>query len=107
MKLKHKYAFKFKNSKRSREHNSGIDYSKMVIIKNTDYIGKYGIIDRDEEKEEFNNINQIVTEAISYLEIYINYQTGTENKIGKNKFSKMYKCSTLKYFHRELNLKQP
>ncbi len=36
--IQHKFAFKFKNSERSKKTKSGLDYSKMVIIKDKEYI---------------------------------------------------------------------
>lgn len=33
--ISHKYAYKFKYSLRSRRHNSGLDYTKMIIVKKT------------------------------------------------------------------------
>lgn len=45
--INHKYAYKFKNSNRSKRTKSGLDYSKIVIIKNNDYIENgNAIIDR-------------------------------------------------------------
>ncbi|NBJ94146.1 type III toxin-antitoxin system TenpIN family toxin [Parablautia muri] len=37
--INHKYAFRFKKSIRSKRANSGLDYSKIVIIKKGEYIG--------------------------------------------------------------------
>lgn len=34
--IRHKYAYHFKKSKRSREHRSGLDFTKMIIIKNAE-----------------------------------------------------------------------
>lgn len=30
--IRHKYAYHFKKSKRSKEHRSGLDFTKMIII---------------------------------------------------------------------------
>lgn len=47
--IQHKYAFRFKNTRRSREHKSGLDYTKIVIITKNDYIDtKAALIDKDE-----------------------------------------------------------
>ena len=37
--ISHKYAFHFSHTARSRKHKSGLDYSKIVIIEKTEYIG--------------------------------------------------------------------
>ena len=45
--ISHKYAFHFTNTTRSKEHKSGLDYSKIVIITKTDYIDSVdAIIDK-------------------------------------------------------------
>lgn len=36
--ISHSYAYHFKSSVRSRRHQSGLDYSKLVIIRNPEYI---------------------------------------------------------------------
>lgn len=36
--ITHKYAYRFKKSKRSKYNKSGVDYKKMIIIRNLDYI---------------------------------------------------------------------
>ena len=37
--ISHPYAYHLKKSKRSQKHKSGLDYSKIVIIKNKNYVG--------------------------------------------------------------------
>ena len=47
--ISHNYAYLFTKSARSRKSRSGLDYSKTVIIKNPQYLGKEpAVIDRDE-----------------------------------------------------------
>ena len=49
--IKHTYAFRFKHSKRSQMHRSGLDYTKLVIISKPEYVDcKNAIIDNDEYK---------------------------------------------------------
>ena len=51
--ISHKYAFRFKKSKRSKIHKSGLDYTKIIIVSNGDFIdGKDVLIDKDEYKEK-------------------------------------------------------
>lgn len=44
--------------------NSGLDYSKIVIIRNNEYIGtKHVIVDKDEFNETRDNIEYIKKDA--------------------------------------------
>ncbi len=102
--IKHKYAYHFKNSKRSKEHCSGLDYTKMIIIKNPQYISNTdAVIDRDEYKETRHGIYKIVKDALSFLEDYIMYHTG-KKILDKREYEKRYRYSSLKYFHNELGI---
>jgi len=48
----HKNSYMFKNSQRSRKTKSGLDYSKIAIISNTDYFDEMpAIVDKDEYNE--------------------------------------------------------
>lgn len=50
--ITHKNSYLFKHSKRSKKTKSGLDYSKVVLIQNDEYIdSKRAIIDQDEYKE--------------------------------------------------------
>ena len=61
--ISHKYAYRFKNSKRSLQHKSGFDYSKIVIIVKTEYIDtKDALIDKDEFNETMLNLEKIKVE---------------------------------------------
>ena len=42
--ISHSYAYRFKNSKRSRKHKSGLDYTKIVIINNSFFFNRNFII---------------------------------------------------------------
>ena len=47
--IHHQNAFLFKGTKRSEHFSSGLDYSKIVIVNEPDYIdSKSSIIDKDE-----------------------------------------------------------
>lgn len=68
--ISHKYAFHFTNTTRSKEHKSGLDYSKIVIITKTDYIDSVdAIIDKDEFKETMVNLKQIKKKLWTLLKI--------------------------------------
>ena len=82
--ITHKYAYRFKKSKRSKYNKSSVDYKKMIIIRNLDYIDddNIAVIDKDE---------------------YIDYKTGKQN-ISKQEAKRRYEFSSLQYFHKELGL---
>ncbi|MCM1386707.1 MAG: hypothetical protein NC231_05240 [Bacillus sp. (in: Bacteria)] len=103
--ISHKYAFKFKNSIRSKKTSSGLDYSKIVIITNKEYIGSTdAIIDKDEFNETRNNIEYIKNDAQQYIDNYVNYLMGRAVKYDKREFERIYGYSTLQYFHNELEI---
>ena len=103
--ISHKYAFHFTNTTRSKEHKSGLDYSKIVIITKTDYIDSVdAIIDKDEFKETMVNLKQIKKEALDFVEDYVLHMKGIK-MLHEREFERRYGFSSLKYFHRELGIK--
>ena len=103
--IKHRYAYLFKDTERSVESSSGLDYSKMVIIKDESYIGEEATVDKDEYKETLRNMDRINREATSFLEEYILYIKG-ESKLHEMEIDRRYKFSPLQYFHEELMLEE-
>lgn len=104
-KINHKYAFKFKNSKRSKKTRSGLDYSKVAIIQKTEYIGtSNAIVDKDEYNETRNNIAYIKKDVQEYIDDYVDHLLGRSTKYDEIKFGRIYKYSTLQYFHDELGI---
>ena len=102
--IPHNNAFKFRNSARSRRTDSGIDYSKMIIIRDPSYISSYAaIIDQDEFRETMRYLNIIVSKAIKYLEDYIGHVQGV-NTMEIQEYNRKYSRSTLPYFHKELGI---
>lgn len=101
--VKHNNAFKFVGSSRNRAGASGLDYSKLLIIKNPNDIGEKTDIEKDEHSILVKNIVKIGIEINEYIDDYRNHILGIK-KMGKNKFKNRYIFSTLKYFHKELNL---
>lgn len=96
--IKHKEAFFFKNTKRSRKGRSGLDYKKTLIVSNSKYIDLESIIvDRDEYKIVLKNAERIAKEITDYITIYKDYLAGVST-ISEEKFNKKYRFSTLKYF---------
>ena len=102
--ISHKYAYHFKKSKRSKEHKSGLDYTKIVILDKTEYLDTKGaIIDKDEYNETVQNLDRIKEEALLYVEEYIE-KVDCEGQIKDTSFERKYRYSTLKYFHKELGI---
>ena len=100
----HANAYHFKTSKRSLSHKSGLDYSKIAIINNKDYIENQPVtIDKDEYNETMINIDKIVTGAILYVESYIDHINKTKI-LHQREFTRKYGFSTLRYFHDILGL---
>ena len=87
--ISHKYAYHFKNSKRSIRHKSGLDYTKIVIITNTKYIDiKDALIDKDEYNavlmDFHNNRYYLYVDAISYYhKVSNNYEENSESYLSK------------------------
>ena len=89
----------------SSDLNSGLDYSKIVIIKKSEYIGiTDAIVDKDEFNETRDNIEYIKNDAQQYIDDYVNYLLIKSKKYDKREFERIYKYSTLQYFHNELGI---
>ena len=70
---------------------SGLDYSKMVIITENDYIGQTdAIVDKDEYNETRNNIEYIKNDAQKYVDEYVNCVLGNKSKYDKKEFERIY-----------------
>lgn len=99
--IRHKNAFLFKNTERSKTDSSGLDYSKTVLIRPEDY-DKYlienAVVDTDEYKAVRMNIYKIEKQISKYIEGYVKSVSDFENA-DKKSFERKYKYSTLKYFH--------
>ncbi|MDO4936272.1 MAG: hypothetical protein Q4E42_06450 [Phascolarctobacterium sp.] len=102
--INHKNAYMFTKSKRSKQTHSGLDYSKVVLIKKSAYFSnKNAIVDQDEYSETMTNIKRIVSEIVTYIDGYTGYVKGNIT-LHKREFERLYKYSTLKYFHDILGL---
>ncbi len=97
--MKHKNAYFFKCSERSKKKSSGLDYSKTIIITNSEYIEtKDTIIDQDEYNETRDSIHRIVNGVQRYIDDYIEH-VKKNNIIDSKEFHRKYEYTTLKYFH--------
>lgn len=102
--IPHKYAYHFKNSKRSQAHKSGLDYTKIVILTDTKYIDtKDALIDKDEYNETMIHLEKIKSDALKYVEDYIAHVKG-QNVLHPKEFKRRYEFSPLKYFHVEMGI---
>ena len=103
--INHKYAYKFKKSKRSKKHKSGLDYSKIVIVQKKEYLENFdAVVDRDEYIETRDNIEYIKKDAQAYIDDYVNQISGNLQKYDEKEFQRIYNYSTLQYFHKELGI---
>ena len=74
----HNNAYLFTGTLRSRKSRSGLDYSKIVIVKDSDYLDSLrpAIVDQDEYVEMMRNLPTIVRGACDYVDTYINHIKG-------------------------------
>ncbi|WP_409482449.1 hypothetical protein P5008_04820 [Helcococcus ovis] len=72
--IKHSNGYIF--STNSHGENSGLDYSKLAIIKNKNYIGSLAIVDSNEFKELTKKSNIIIKQVITYVTNYCNHVKG-------------------------------
>lgn len=98
--IEHKNAFLFTGTARAKKTRSGLDYSKIVIIRDNDYFDSttVPIVDQDEYVEMMKNISLIVQEVNDYVNTYINHVTGAV-LLHPRAFARKYQYSTLPYFH--------
>lgn len=102
--INHQYAYKFKSSQRSIAHSSGLDYTKIIIVKNHAYItSSDALIDKDEYNETRIHINKIQRDAFSFVNDYVDHIT-QKRLLHIKEFNRRYKRSTLPYFHQELGI---
>ena len=103
--ISHKNAFLFKNTKRSMKSRSGLDYSKMVLIKDNKYISSLqATVDQDEYNELRNHLSKIVNQVHAYVDTYMNHVTGIK-LLHPREYDRKYRHSTLVYFHDILGIK--
>ena len=97
--ITHKYAYHFTSTERAKQHKSGLDYSKTVIIDKMEYIDSVdAIIDKDEFNETIINLEKIKKEALKFVEDYVLHITGIKI-MHIREFNRRYAFSPLRYFH--------
>lgn len=103
--ISHNNAYIFRGTNRSNHTRSGLDYSKVVLIKDTDYINseRVAVVDQDEFNQAQKNMDRIVNDIIKYIDDYVNHVNGS-SALHIREFERRYKFSTLPYFHNILGL---
>ena len=102
--INHKTAFMFNGTQRSRHTRSGLDYSKIVLIKDNDYIdSQTAIVDQDEYKETMTHLSTIVSDVDQYITTYVAHVNGSQT-LHPREYARKYQFSTLPYFHDILNI---
>lgn len=98
--IHHTNAYIFTTTARSRRSRSGLDYTKIVIISDLDYINSSiaAVVDNDEYVEMMTNLKQITQEVIGYVDTYILHANGTK-PLHPRAYARSYGYSTLPYFH--------
>mgnify|MGYP006926051535 FL=1 len=97
--IHHKNAYLFTGTERSRRMRSGLDYTKIVLIRKESYLDPTKVVvDQDEYTETVRNIRRIAEEAVRYLEGYIQHVNGTK-PLHPREYARRYQYSTLPYFH--------
>lgn len=93
-------AFLFSNTCRSAQNPSGLDYEKVILLKDDTYINtnSVAIVDNDEYIQAVSNQRRIQREVEQYIERYKKHITG-EHVLHPREFERRYKYTTLKYFH--------
>ena len=76
---------------------------RFPINMDISYIDRIAIIDQDEFAETRKHIYYIAEKAEQYIEEYKKHISG-ENTLDKREFRRKYGWSTLKYFHKELEI---
>ena len=96
----HKFAYHFKHSVRSKRTKSGLDYTKTVLIKDSEYIDNTtkAVVDQDEYKEVIENLSRISQEVYEYI---LDYKNDLNNvkKLHPREWERRYGMSTLPYFN--------
>ena len=98
--MKHDACYKFKNSGRKTKNETGLDFSKAVVVNEKKYIGKKVLIDWMEFLEIEQRYFFIISKFRRYISNYNRYLNGEL----KERDAQKYKYTTLKYFHKELGI---
>ena len=97
--IRHRNAYHFKSSVRSRKNHSGLDYTKLVVINDVEYLDKSPdpIVDHDEYLETVRNIKKIENEVLQYLDTYCQHHN-KQKILHPREYNSNYGFTTLDYF---------
>lgn len=99
----HNYCFLTRSSERTEEGNTGLDYTKMVVIQKSEFLdSETAVIGHDEYVKVIKNLDRIKRDSLQYLEQYCNHHRGI-SVLSSREYRK-YRYSPLKYFHKELGI---
>ena len=102
--MRHRNGYHFTTTARSLRAKSGLDYSKMVIIQDSKYLStSNALVDNDEYIEAIQESERIISEAVTYLDNYINHNKNIIT-LNPEEYRKKYSYSTLSYFHNILQI---
>lgn len=102
--MNHNNGYHFRRSQRSRNNQSRLDFSKMIIMSSFEGIdSEVGIVDRDEFTETMIEQERIAKGALRYLEGYVKFVL-RQQQDPRISMPARYRFSTLKYFHKELSI---
>lgn len=99
--IRHKFAYRFKNTGRETESRTGLDFTKAVIVNEERYIG--------EEEKLIDDIEYIELDSKFYFiqnqfkRYVLRYHKHLAGELDERQ-SKAYRFTTLKYFHKELGI---
>lgn len=101
--VRHPHAYHFRTSARAKKSQSGLDYTKAILIQKNDYLDTTtpAVVDQDEYKEAMVNLPRIVQEVFDYITDYKDDLNGVK-KLHPREWQRRYGRSTLPYFNRFL-----
>ena len=106
--IRHPYAFHFKHSARAKQMQSGLDYTKTVLIVRDEYIDSLhpAVVDRDEFLETIQNLPRIVKEIYRFIGEYQDDLNGVR-PLHPREWQRRYGRSSIPYFNSLLQQPRP
>ena len=92
--IRHSFCYKFKNTGRSTNSSTGIDFTKAIVVLKQSYLGEETSIDDKEYLEIQKKAFFIISQFRKYVEGYVMARTTETNPYLKKK----YKYTSLDYF---------
>lgn len=98
--IKHNNCFRFKSIILNNS-TPGLDYSKLIVVTNDEYLEDIKIVEENQKKELDENIAFIIKEVKKYINDYVMHKKGIRI-LHHREFQRKYGYSTLPYFENEL-----